>query len=126
MPKVSASEGMNSAPQPGQQAVGIAQRQEFDQRAGTGQRNEGEGREPGGRELGQERARGRENHLAGVVTGLAAANSAQEQDGPEPGNNQQDVGDIRFVGELGNDQPGGDGVPPPALSFQEQFQFGDE
>ena len=45
---------------------------------------------------------------------------------PYPGGQQEDAGDFEAVKQLGDDQPNGNTIPPPALSFQEEFQFGDE
>ena len=74
----------------------------------------------------RERLRSEENSKASVATGFATAHLRPQQDRPDPGGEQESAPHLGFGrDELADEHSRGAGVPPPALAFEHQAEFGD-
>ncbi len=107
------------AGQPAQNADGFTHQDELDQRTAAQGCDNHECRQPGGGQLVGDRMWGAENDLARIEALFTTAQSAQDQDRPDPGDDQKDTCHFEFGDHLGDHQPACDNIPPPALTFQE-------
>ena len=58
---------------------------------------------------------------------FTVAERRPDQDRPDPCQGKHDLaGDFGRVHKAGDDESARDGVPPPTLSLEEQFQFGEQ
>ena len=64
---------------------------------------------------------GREDDLARIETGFTTAETAQDENWPDPGDDEQDAGNFETGGCLSDNQPNRNTIPPPALSFEQKF-----
>ena len=59
-----------------------------------------------------------------VIMNFTVANGRPDQDWPDPGNGKRVLAHgCGWNGQAGDDDPGHDGIPPPALSLEQKFYF---